>query len=131
MQEAIDILKGFDIETEVDIVSAHRTPEKLFDFSKNAHERGISVIIAGAGGAAVGVLYEPAASGYDVGVAIGGIVTVYAGGTVAVGAKVLSNASGYAVTATATNQVLGIARTAGASGALMEIYWQPQGILAA
>ena len=52
MQEAIDILKGFDIETEVDIVSAHRTPEKLFDFSKNAHIRGISVIIAGAGGAA-------------------------------------------------------------------------------
>ena len=52
MQEAIDILEGFDIETEVDIVSAHRTPEKLFDFSQNAHLRGISVIIAGAGGAA-------------------------------------------------------------------------------
>jgi 5-(carboxyamino)imidazole ribonucleotide mutase len=52
MQDAIDILKSFDIETEVDIVSAHRTPEKLFDFSKNAHTRGISVIIAGAGGAA-------------------------------------------------------------------------------
>ena len=52
MLEAIDILKGFDIEVEVDIVSAHRTPEKLFDFSKNAHTRGISVIIAGAGGAA-------------------------------------------------------------------------------
>lgn len=52
MQEAIDILHGFDIETEVDIVSAHRTPEKLFEFSKNAHHRGISVIIAGAGGAA-------------------------------------------------------------------------------
>jgi 5-(carboxyamino)imidazole ribonucleotide mutase len=52
MQEAIDILKEFDLETEVDIVSAHRTPEKLFDFSKNAHLRGISVIIAGAGGAA-------------------------------------------------------------------------------
>ena len=52
MQEAIDILKSFEIETEVDIVSAHRTPEKLFDFSKNAHLRGISVIIAGAGGAA-------------------------------------------------------------------------------
>ncbi len=52
MQEAIDILKSFGIETEVDIVSAHRTPEKLFDFSKNAHTRGISVIIAGAGGAA-------------------------------------------------------------------------------
>ena len=52
MQEAIAILKMFEIETEVDIVSAHRTPEKLFDFSKNAHSRGISVIIAGAGGAA-------------------------------------------------------------------------------
>ena len=52
MQEAVDILKGFEIETEVDIVSAHRTPEKLFDFSKNAHTLGISVIIAGAGGAA-------------------------------------------------------------------------------
>ncbi|AUC83408.1 5-(carboxyamino)imidazole ribonucleotide mutase [Lacinutrix sp. Bg11-31] len=52
MQEAIDILKSFDIEVEVDIVSAHRTPEKLFDYSKNAHTRGINVIIAGAGGAA-------------------------------------------------------------------------------
>lgn len=52
MQEAIDILKGFDIEVEVDIVSAHRTPDKLFDYGKNAHTRGISVIIAGAGGAA-------------------------------------------------------------------------------
>jgi 5-(carboxyamino)imidazole ribonucleotide mutase len=52
MQEAINVLKGFDIEIEVDIVSAHRTPEKLFDFSANAHKRGISVVIAGAGGAA-------------------------------------------------------------------------------
>ncbi len=52
MQEAINILKEFGIETEVDIVSAHRTPEKLFDFSNNAHKRGIAVIIAGAGGAA-------------------------------------------------------------------------------
>ncbi|ALJ06773.1 N5-carboxyaminoimidazole ribonucleotide mutase [Pseudalgibacter alginicilyticus] len=52
MQDAIDILKGFDIEVEVDIVSAHRTPEKLFDYGKNAHIRGFSVIIAGAGGAA-------------------------------------------------------------------------------
>ena len=52
MQEAIDILKGFDIGIEVDIVSAHRTPEKLFDYGKNAHTRGFSVIIAGAGGAA-------------------------------------------------------------------------------
>lgn len=52
MQEAIDILRGFDIEVDVDIVSAHRTPEKLFDFSKNAHIKGYKVIIAGAGGAA-------------------------------------------------------------------------------
>ena len=52
MQYAIDVLKGFDLEVEVDIVSAHRTPEKLFDYGKHAHERGFSVIIAGAGGAA-------------------------------------------------------------------------------
>jgi 5-(carboxyamino)imidazole ribonucleotide mutase len=52
MKDAIDILKEFDIEVEVDIVSAHRTPEKLFNFSQNAHTRGISVVIAGAGGAA-------------------------------------------------------------------------------
>lgn len=52
MQDAVDILNEFKIEVEVDIVSAHRTPEKLFDFSKNAHLRGINVIIAGAGGAA-------------------------------------------------------------------------------
>lgn len=52
MQEAIAVLKQFGIETEVDIVSAHRTPEKLVEFSTNAHKRGISVIIAGAGGAA-------------------------------------------------------------------------------
>jgi 5-(carboxyamino)imidazole ribonucleotide mutase len=52
MQEAIDILEHFDIPMEVDIVSAHRTPEKLFDYAKNAHKRGLKVIIAGAGGAA-------------------------------------------------------------------------------
>ena len=52
MEKAIEILQSFDIETEVDIVSAHRTPEKLFDYAQNAHTRGVSVIIAGAGGAA-------------------------------------------------------------------------------
>ena len=52
MQDAIDILKSFKIDVEVDIVSAHRTPEKLFDYGKNAHNRGFSVVIAGAGGAA-------------------------------------------------------------------------------
>lgn len=52
MQEAITILESFDIQFEVDIVSAHRTPEKLVEYSKHAHTRGIKVIIAGAGGAA-------------------------------------------------------------------------------
>lgn len=52
MQEAIDILKEFGIAVTVDIVSAHRTPEKLMDYGQNAHQRGIAVIIAGAGGAA-------------------------------------------------------------------------------
>jgi 5-(carboxyamino)imidazole ribonucleotide mutase len=52
MQEAIDILKELKIAIEVKIVSAHRTPDLMFDFAKNAHLRGIKVIIAGAGGAA-------------------------------------------------------------------------------
>lgn len=52
MQAAADILKQFDIPFEIDIVSAHRTPEKMFDYAKNAHGRGLQVIIAGAGGAA-------------------------------------------------------------------------------
>lgn len=52
MNEAVAVLEKLGVETEVDIVSAHRTPEKLFEFSKNAHLRGIQVIIAGAGGAA-------------------------------------------------------------------------------
>ena len=52
MQEAIEILKKFGIETEVDIVSAHRTPDKMMDYGTSAHRRGIKVIIAGAGGAA-------------------------------------------------------------------------------
>ena len=52
MQEAIDILKEFGIDSDVDIVSAHRTPEKMMDYGINAHKKGIKVIIAGAGGAA-------------------------------------------------------------------------------
>ena len=52
MQEAIDILNDFGISNEFDIVSAHRTPEKMMEYSKKAHLKGISVIIAGAGGAA-------------------------------------------------------------------------------
>jgi len=52
MKEAEDILKEFNIDYEIEIVSARRTPEKMMDYSKNAHKRGINVIIAGAGGAA-------------------------------------------------------------------------------
>lgn len=52
MQQAADMLTSFEIPFELDIVSAHRTPEKMMDFAKKAHKRGIKVIIAGAGGAA-------------------------------------------------------------------------------
>jgi len=52
MQEAVDVLKELGIGYEIDIVSAHRTPEKMFEYGKNAHKRGLKVIIAGAGGAA-------------------------------------------------------------------------------
>jgi len=52
MQEAIDILKELGIDYEVDIVSAHRTPEKMMTYGQEAHQRGIKVIVAGAGGAA-------------------------------------------------------------------------------
>tara|TARA_B100001559_G_scaffold33940_1_gene25658 strand:+ start:1889 stop:2377 length:489 start_codon:yes stop_codon:yes gene_type:complete len=52
MKDAIDILNEFGIKTDVDIVSAHRTPEKMMNYGINAHKKGIKVIIAGAGGAA-------------------------------------------------------------------------------
>ena len=52
MQDAIDILKDFKIEHEVDIVSAHRTPKKMMDYAQSANKKGLKVIIAGAGGAA-------------------------------------------------------------------------------
>ena len=52
MQEAGKVLKEFKVPFEITIVSAHRTPKRLFEFSEKAHERGIQVIIAGAGGAA-------------------------------------------------------------------------------
>jgi len=52
MSEAIEILKSFDINTEYDIVSAHRTPKKMVEYASNAEKKGIKVIIAGAGGAA-------------------------------------------------------------------------------
>jgi len=52
MQDAIEILKEFGIESEVNIVSAHRTPDKMFKYASSAKNNGIKVIIAGAGGAA-------------------------------------------------------------------------------
>jgi 5-(carboxyamino)imidazole ribonucleotide mutase len=52
MREASEILNDFEVPHEIKIVSAHRTPTYMFDFAQNAEQRGIKVIIAGAGGAA-------------------------------------------------------------------------------
>jgi 5-(carboxyamino)imidazole ribonucleotide mutase len=52
MQSAADVLKTFNIPFELTVVSAHRTPERMMDYAKNARSRGLKVIIAGAGGAA-------------------------------------------------------------------------------
>jgi len=52
MQQAAEMLRHFDIPYEMSIVSAHRTPERMVEFAKNAHLRGLRVIVAGAGGAA-------------------------------------------------------------------------------
>lgn len=52
MQEAAEVLKMLGVAYEAEVVSAHRTPERMFEYAKNAHDRGIKVIIAGAGGAA-------------------------------------------------------------------------------
>ena len=52
MQEAAEVLKMLGVAYEAEVVSAHRTPERMFDYARTAHSRGIKVIIAGAGGAA-------------------------------------------------------------------------------
>ncbi len=52
MKEAADILEKFAIPFEISVVSAHRTPERMFEYAKTSHARGLKVIIAGAGGAA-------------------------------------------------------------------------------
>ena len=52
MKEAAEVLNEFDVPYELSIVSAHRTPERLYEYAKTAKERGIDVIIAGAGGSA-------------------------------------------------------------------------------
>src|SRR5688500_14163028 len=53
MREAAEILQQLDVAYELTIVSAHRTPERMFDYAKQARERGLKVIIAGVGGAAL------------------------------------------------------------------------------
>ena len=52
MQQAADVIKSFNVPFEITIVSAHRTPKRMVEFAENAHQRGIEVVIAGAGGAA-------------------------------------------------------------------------------
>ena len=52
MQQAADFLKSMEIPYELTVVSAHRTPERMFDYARTAKSRGLKVIVAGAGGAA-------------------------------------------------------------------------------
>lgn len=52
MQEAADILKTLGVAYEISVVSAHRTPERMFEYARTAVDRGLQVIVAGAGGAA-------------------------------------------------------------------------------
>lgn len=52
MQEAADVLRDLKVPFELTVVSAHRTPERMFDFAQGARARGVKVVIAGAGGAA-------------------------------------------------------------------------------
>lgn len=52
MEQAADFLKSMEIDYELTVISAHRTPERMFEFAKNARKRGVKVIVAGAGGAA-------------------------------------------------------------------------------
>ena len=52
MKDAAEVLKSFNVSYDLTVVSAHRTPQRLYDYASSAHEKGIEVIIAGAGGAA-------------------------------------------------------------------------------
>ncbi|MFK7980311.1 MAG: 5-(carboxyamino)imidazole ribonucleotide mutase [Saprospiraceae bacterium] len=52
MRQAADVLKELELDFDLTIISAHRTPERMFNFAKKAHKKGVKVIIAGAGGAA-------------------------------------------------------------------------------
>lgn len=89
------------------------------------------VVLCGDGGDAIGVLLDDVdAAGKAVAVATSGVVRAYAGGTIAIAARVASDASGLLVTAATSDIVLGIAKTAGVSGSMMEIYWDKSGIAA-
>ena len=52
MQDAADMLKEFNVDFEITVVSAHRTPERMYEYAKSARSRGLKCVIAGAGGAA-------------------------------------------------------------------------------
>ena len=117
MQAAVEILREFDVPHEVRVVSAHRTPDLMFDYAKSAADRGLRCIIAGAGGAAhlpgmiaaltvVPVLGVPVAAtalqGFD---ALLSIVQMPKGvpvGTLAIGASGAANAGLLAVAMLAT-----------------------------
>ena len=119
MRNASDILRDFDIPHETRVVSAHRTPDLLFEFAKSAEERGIEVIIAGAGGAAhlpgmtasqtvlpvLGVpVQSKALSGID---SLLSIVQMPSGipvGTLAIGAAGAKNAALFAVSILANSR---------------------------
>lgn len=93
------------------------------------HTTANQVVLSGNGVDAIGVLYEPAdAAGKAVAVAVGDTVRVYAGAAVAIGARVASDAAGKAVTAATADYVLGVAKTLGATGTMMEVYWAKNGI---
>lgn len=93
-----------------------------------AHTTAGQVVLCGDGENAIGVLYEPNASGRPVSVGSDGVVKAYAGGVVAVGARVASDANGKVVTAASGDYVLGVAKTAGAANALIEFTWDKNGV---
>lgn len=93
------------------------------------HTTAGQAVLAGDGENAMGVLYEPAgAAGRAIAIATSGKVRVYAGGVVAIGARVAVDAAGKAVTAATGDYVMGIASTAGAADALMEVVLDKNGI---
>lgn len=107
--------------------------DKLFYFCVRGANGAVNLPSA-AGAAVSGIITEAAVSGRPVTfvtIASGAIANVVAGGTVAVGDKIATDANGKAVKAVATNTVVGVARKGGAAGAVLEVYLDNAGILAA